>query len=311
MSAIGDICVRRWRSILTTLGVDGKMLTGRHGPCPVCGGSDRFRFDDKDGRGTWICSVCGAGDGFKLLQLAKGWTFAAAASEVERIVGRAVESAPRKERPEDEARNELRSLWRGALRLTGEDLVARYLASRGLAYDVAGGPIRFAPSAWCKEGAQRFRPAMIALVLDPAGKAANVQRTYLTDQGAKAPLTDPRRTIWGCDLPDGCAVRLTDPAETLGIAEGIETALSASALFGVPCWAALTANRLAVWQPPKQTRRVVIFGDNDASYTGQAAAYSLAWRLAAKQLAVNVRLPAKIGQDWNDVLVESVKANED
>jgi hypothetical protein len=35
----------------------------RHQACPVCGGSDRFRFDDKEGRGTWFCNQCGAGDG--------------------------------------------------------------------------------------------------------------------------------------------------------------------------------------------------------------------------------------------------------
>jgi autotransporter-associated beta strand protein len=31
-----------------------KTLSGRHVPCPFCGGRDRFRFDDKNGAGTWI-----------------------------------------------------------------------------------------------------------------------------------------------------------------------------------------------------------------------------------------------------------------
>ena len=35
-----------------SLGVPAKALTNRHGPCPICGGKDRFRFDDKGGRGT-------------------------------------------------------------------------------------------------------------------------------------------------------------------------------------------------------------------------------------------------------------------
>ena len=51
-----------------SLGVPAKALTNRHGPCPVCGGKDRFRFDDKGGRGTWICSTCGAGDGIELVK---------------------------------------------------------------------------------------------------------------------------------------------------------------------------------------------------------------------------------------------------
>jgi putative DNA primase/helicase len=34
----------------------------------MCGGSDRFRCDDKRGEGTWICSQCGAGNGFMLVE---------------------------------------------------------------------------------------------------------------------------------------------------------------------------------------------------------------------------------------------------
>jgi putative DNA primase/helicase len=49
----------RWRNILPSLGIPSKALTNRHGPYPMCGGKDRFRFDDKGGRGTWFCSQCG------------------------------------------------------------------------------------------------------------------------------------------------------------------------------------------------------------------------------------------------------------
>ncbi|MEO5347922.1 MAG: toprim domain-containing protein [Magnetococcus sp. YQC-9] len=55
-----------WREILTNLGMAPAFLTNRHGPCPNCGGKDRFRFDDKADNGTWICSQCGSGDGFTL-----------------------------------------------------------------------------------------------------------------------------------------------------------------------------------------------------------------------------------------------------
>lgn len=49
----------------------GIMLRGnghKHQPCPMCGGTDRFRCDDKRGEGTWICSQCGSGNGFLLVQ---------------------------------------------------------------------------------------------------------------------------------------------------------------------------------------------------------------------------------------------------
>ncbi|GHM17395.1 hypothetical protein ECZU43_14530 [Escherichia coli] len=55
-----------WPRILPALGI--QVLKNRHQPCPVCGGSDRFRFDDREGRGTWYCNQCGAGDGLKLAE---------------------------------------------------------------------------------------------------------------------------------------------------------------------------------------------------------------------------------------------------
>ena len=42
----------RWREILPRFGIDTRFLTNRHGPCPLCGGRDRFRFDDRNGDGT-------------------------------------------------------------------------------------------------------------------------------------------------------------------------------------------------------------------------------------------------------------------
>ena len=49
----------RWPGILAELGVPESALRNRHGPCPGCGGRDRFRFDNRDGRGTFICSQGG------------------------------------------------------------------------------------------------------------------------------------------------------------------------------------------------------------------------------------------------------------
>ena len=67
----------RWREILPALGIPAEFLANRHGPCPGCGGKDRYRFDDKDGRGTFVCGGGGdtlTGDGFDLLQHVFGWS---------------------------------------------------------------------------------------------------------------------------------------------------------------------------------------------------------------------------------------------
>ncbi|EOE5737037.1 primase-helicase zinc-binding domain-containing protein, partial [Klebsiella pneumoniae] len=59
----------RWSEIFEYYGLPP--ITGKHhykGECPVCKARGKYRVDDRDGQGTWIC-VCGSGDGMKLLTL--------------------------------------------------------------------------------------------------------------------------------------------------------------------------------------------------------------------------------------------------
>ncbi len=58
----------QWLDIFHCAGMDVK-ANKKHSACPVCGGKDRFRMDDKGGDGTFYCNSCGAGDGLKLLEL--------------------------------------------------------------------------------------------------------------------------------------------------------------------------------------------------------------------------------------------------
>ena len=45
----------------------------KHTICPIeQDGKLRFRFDNKTGRGEWICSNCGVGDGVRLVALLQG-----------------------------------------------------------------------------------------------------------------------------------------------------------------------------------------------------------------------------------------------
>jgi putative DNA primase/helicase len=55
----------QWLSILNNL--CGEILYKKAKPCPACGGNDRFTFDDKEGRGTYVCRGCGSGDGLSLV----------------------------------------------------------------------------------------------------------------------------------------------------------------------------------------------------------------------------------------------------
>jgi len=76
-TAIKDQARWKWRGILTDLGTTLPATAKQHGPCPTCGGTDRFRFDDQDGNGTWFCNQCmpQAGDGFTLVQNVRGCDF--------------------------------------------------------------------------------------------------------------------------------------------------------------------------------------------------------------------------------------------
>ncbi|WP_086872397.1 TOPRIM and DUF927 domain-containing protein [Kosakonia pseudosacchari] len=56
-----------WPYVLAGLSIDVPDSSRRHAPCPACGGTDRFRFDD-NGRGSFICNQCGAGDGLDLIK---------------------------------------------------------------------------------------------------------------------------------------------------------------------------------------------------------------------------------------------------
>ena len=77
----------QWRGILLSFGFPEAGLQARHGPCPFCGGKDRYRWDNKDGNGSYFCSQCGPGSGIDLLMKFKGWDYRTAAREVEQLLG--------------------------------------------------------------------------------------------------------------------------------------------------------------------------------------------------------------------------------
>lgn len=294
--------VGRWPGILQSLGIAPAFLGKKHGPCPICGGTDRYRFDDK-GRGTWICSHCGAGDGFQLLQRVHGWSFSEAARQIDRIVGTVQFGPMAPERTEASKLRALNQVWETSKAVLHSDPVWRYLNRRLGLQDIPPG-LRCHPGLQYidKDGVDLGRfPAMISRLQYPNGAGASIHRTYLTDDGEKAPVPQAKKIMAGKPLTTA-SVRLGRVGATLGIAEGIETALAASIRFGVPVWAATNAALLEAWIPPEGVERVLIAGDNDYSFTGQAAAYKLARRLAQKGLTVEVHIPDRIDSDWADVV---------
>jgi putative DNA primase/helicase len=98
-------CARgRWKEILPQFGIDPKFLTNRHGPCPLCGGKDRFRFDDLEGSGSYFCGQCGAGNGIILIRKLKGWDFATACRQIDKIIGTEARPLPVAKKSDSEKR---------------------------------------------------------------------------------------------------------------------------------------------------------------------------------------------------------------
>jgi putative DNA primase/helicase len=290
----------RWFGILTHFGIDGKYLQKKHGPCPNCGGKDRFIWDNKEDRGTFYCNQCGAGSGFTLLSKVKGWTTVETMHKVREILGtveRRVNDKP--EVTDQQKREALNKTWKASQPISEGDPVWLYLKSR-TGHQWASNALRYHAELWHPEEKQTF-PAMVAKVADLDNKPVSIHRTFLDLSGNKAQISKTKM-IMSSTIPDGAAIRLMPYQHVIGVAEGIETALSAHVIFGIPVWATISASIMAKWTPPSGVERVVIFADNDRNFVGQLAAYRLGWNLVKTGLDVVVATPNVTGADWNDII---------
>lgn len=251
-----------WPSILVECGLSPEFLKNKHGPCPICGGKDRFRFDDKDGTGSYFCSGCQPGDGFSLLSKSSGIDLSEAVAKVGKMLDVHGDRVQKTDR-----RQEFRQLFRGCVK---GDHIAEYLKSRGLAE--CPQTLRYHPNV---EG----KPAMLAVISGQDGSPVGIHRTHLVPSEVRK-----RTTSVNGSLPHGSAVRLYPAGKTLAIAEGIETAIAVRMLakthgITLAVWSVLSTSGMKNFVVPDGVERVIIFADNDDNFAGHAAAYSLAHKL--------------------------------
>jgi hypothetical protein len=189
-----------------------------------------------------------------------------------------------------------RRLWQSAMAIT-DSPAERYLAQRGLMS--TSDQLRYlGRTPLGPRGAVQFLPAMLAAVTTDMGIIA-VQRTFLDIASGKlASFARPKRALGSLGYG---AVRLAPPVRgRLGLAEGIESALSAMQLFGIPCWATLGNERFGLVAIPESVRELFLFIDNDA---GGALAEERALKAyASPDLVIHSRAPTSPGFDWNDEL---------
>ncbi|UIP07019.1 toprim domain-containing protein [Erythrobacter sp. SDW2] len=187
-------------------------------------------------------------------------------------------------------------IWREAQALRASPAKA-YLESRGI---LAASPaLRFHPrTPLGPKGRTRFLPAMIAAVSLDKGPIA-IHRTFLsTEASGKAAFEKPKRALGAlCEA----AVRLFAPASgKLGLAEGIESAMSAYALTGIPVWATLGNERFGLVSVPESLTELHLFVDHDAG--GELAASRGLAAYARDGRTIHVRKPSSRDTDWNDEL---------
>lgn len=248
------------------LGIAGLKRAGREmvGPCPACGGRDRFGINlDK---GVFVCRQCGGGDAIKMVQLVLACDFKAALSwlvgdadvsidpaEAARRAAKAKADRDAREahaaKERDRAIAAARSIWAEG-QPASHTLVSDYLSVRGMpAWMTSRLPhaLRFHPALRYTAPSTSGRgydvihtgPAMLAKIEAPDGTVTGVHRTWIDPSRPKG-----KAMISGADgaplqvkkilgSKKGGAIRLIAPDafDVLVMGEGIETTLSAYAAF--------------------------------------------------------------------------------
>ena len=282
-----------WPRILPALGV--KVIKNRHQSCPVCGGSDRFRFDDKEGRGTWFCNQCGAGDGLKLVEKVFGVTPPEAAGKVNAVTGNLPPVAPEViAAAEAETEADRKAAAALAVRLMEKTRPATgnaYLTRKGF------------PALECltlttlhKTGGVTFRAGDVVVPLyEDTGALVNLQ--LINADGLK-------RTLKGGQVKGACHVieGKKQAGKRLWIAEGYATALTVHHLTGETVMVALSSVNLlslaSLARKKYPACQIVLAADRDLNGDGQGKAAA-----AADACEGVVALPPVFG-DWNDAFIQ-------
>ena len=309
MSNTADAAHGNWEFIFSHYGLPPR-TGGKHysGECPICRSKDDFRFDDRNGRGDWICK-CGQGTGFTLLQQVTGKDFKTLAAEIDRIIGRTYQVSERQPTQKLDKVQKARDKFLSLPAVNGTQ-AAEYLNRRGI-YALPKRGVKFSPAELDTDSGKNY-PAMFSVASDEFGEAAYIHRTFL-DGSAKADILSPRKLYKLKEYEGSAAVKMFDTAQVLGISEGIETGLSAYALYKVNTWATLNTSIMKKFRAPTGVETLYIFADNDTNGAGLAAAFETAHRnvLANNDVKkVVVRWPSDYGTDFNDVLLKGGAVTE-
>ncbi len=189
------------------------------------------------------------------------------------------------------------ALWRNCQPLG--DVALSYLRARHCQVPPAHGDLRWHPDL--KHPSGYVGPALVALITTIEGnEPLSLHRTWITP-ASKADLSTPRLPLWNHSTKNG-VIRLWPDDEVnavLGIAEGIETALSLAWAL-TPVWATIDAGHMAQFPLLAGIGTLVIAQDQDPAGMSAAAICARRWAEADKEVLVT----RQAANDLNDVLQE-------
>ncbi|OPJ90797.1 DNA primase [Serratia marcescens] len=285
------------------------------GECPLCGRKGKYRCDDKNGTGSYICA-CGAGDGWSLLTGATGKDFKTLAAEVDKLIGRVYS-------PEEgyqaggsssgiasqRQRVSCKFASLTSLKGTGAD---RYLKLRGIT-SLPQDNVRYCDRQRAAGGEYQ---SIYALATDDKGELCYLHRTLL-DGDKKATVAGAPKKMMKLqedsylEHASSVAIRMFPPSTTLGIAEGIETALSCHQITQCNTWATLNTTFMKKFRVPRGVQHLIIFADADKNASGHAAAFECARaNLLAKNDLKQVSIRWPQSGDFNDLLLNGSEVYE-
>ncbi|WP_376892280.1 DUF927 domain-containing protein [Aeromonas veronii] len=290
-----------WPDVLAGLGIETP-CRGKHGPCPACGGKDRFRLDDKGGRGTFICGQCGAGDGLDLVCRVTSKNPKEAAELVAPLVGLSAggldpvererihqqqQARAEQERKQEEQQRQKAARRAAAIISDCEQGNTPYVERKGF-----GSHLNAVNRTLIREGGENYPAGSLVIPLtNEAGELVNVQ--LIGHDGSKRYLAGGQKA--------GAFHRI-DGGELVAVVEGYATGLSVHLAIGATVYCAMDAgNLLAVAQIARRQHpkaRLLLCGDNDEGTKGNPGKAKA--EHAAAAVGGLVALPPEFSGDWND-----------
>jgi len=193
-----------------------------------------------------------------------------------------------------------REFWAVCEPVTPSSLAGRYLAGRGCVLPPADGDLRWHCEAWHWPTQMRM-PAMVARITDAQTcNPLSLHFTYMKSNGAGKADVDRVKLLLPKHRKAGGVIRLwPDDCVTygLGIAEGIETALTVAKSFS-PVWCCIDAGNLAALPVLGSIETLLIAVDFDPAGLKAAEACANRWTIAGRE--VRMLQPRTPGNDIND-----------